>query len=222
MSKTIKYGVYPNPLPDADGNITYQVRTEPYYTIDTEAFLSHLRLHNLCNISQMRASLSILIEEIIEQLRDNNRFRIDGLGTFQMKVGLKTKTDEMGNDIKQHYTDPKQITAHDVEVTGISFIPDKTIIRQLRSNIHMEKTSKRGKVGKSEKYTRDEIIHLLDSYLAEHDFITRSTFQNRLGLTRYAAEKWLDRLTTEVTPRYIGCKEGNTVVYRKKTPSPLH
>ena len=218
MSKTIKYGVSPNPLPDADGNITYQVRTEPYYTIDTEAFLSHLRLHNLSNVSQMRASLSILIEEIIEQLRDNNRFRINGLGTFQMKVGLKTKTDEMGNDIKPHYTDPKQITAHDVEVTGISFIPDKTITRQLKSNIFVEKTTQRGKVGKSEKYTREEVIHHLDHYLAVHNFITRRSFQDLLGMTRYAAEKWLDRLTTEVAPRYIGCKEGNTVVYRRKTP----
>ena len=27
----------------------------------------------------------------IEQLRHNRRFRIDGIGTFQMKVGLKTK-----------------------------------------------------------------------------------------------------------------------------------
>lgn len=31
---------------------------------------------------------------------NNKRFRIDGVGTFQMKVGLKTKYDEEGNPIK--------------------------------------------------------------------------------------------------------------------------
>lgn len=218
MTKRIKYGVYPNPLPDANGNITYQVRHEPFYTFDTEAFISHLRQHNNCHVSQMSASLTILVEEIIEQLKNNHRFRINGLGTFQMKVGLKNKTDENGNSIKPYYTDPSQITANDVEVTGISFIPDKNIIKELKNNIIVENIAERGKVGKSINYTREEIVYHLDHYLAEHDFITRHSFQILLGLTRYAAEKWLDRLTTEVAPAYIGCKEGNTVVYRKKKP----
>ena len=56
--------------------------------MNERAFLDHLKYHNTCNTTMMLSSLIILKDEIIEQLRENKRFRIDGLGTFQMKVGL--------------------------------------------------------------------------------------------------------------------------------------
>ena len=115
MAFKIKYGIFPNPQPDAEGNTTYQVRHTPEGTMDEKAFLAHLKYHNTYNTTTMQSSLSVLKDEIIEQLRENKRFRIDGVGTFQMKVGLKMQYDEEGNPIKPHSTDPNKITANDVE-----------------------------------------------------------------------------------------------------------
>ena len=95
----IKYGVYPNPQKDDEGRVTYQVRHVPEGQMNEREFLAHLDYHNTYNSTTMKASLSVLKDEIVEQLKNNHRFRIDGLGTFQMKVGLKQQLDEEGNPV---------------------------------------------------------------------------------------------------------------------------
>lgn len=83
MASKINYGIFPNPLPDADGNTTYQVRHTPTGTMSEKEFLAHLKYHNTYNTIMMQSSLTVLKNEIIEQLRNNNRFRIDGISAFR-------------------------------------------------------------------------------------------------------------------------------------------
>lgn len=215
MASKIKYRIYPNPLPDEKGQTTYQVRHEPDGTMDTKAFLNHLERHNSFDSTAMMSALIVLKNEIVEQLKDNHRFRIDGLGTFQLKVGLKALTDEEGNTVKQSFSNPEAISARNVEVKGISFIPDKSIVDKLKKGVSTVNEAGRGVVGRSKQYERQEVINILNAYLAEHHFITRTTFRQLLGLTSYAAQKWLDQLTSEEFPKYVMQKEGNAFVYRR-------
>lgn len=213
MAFKIKYGIFPNPQPDAEGNTTYQVRHIPEGTMDEKAFLAHLKYHNTYNTTMMQSSLIVLKDEIVEQLRENKRFRIDGLGTFQMRVGLKTKYDEDGNPIKPHYTDPNKITANDVEVQGVSFTPDPSFVKALKDRISTTNKYGRGAAGKNKPYTREEIINFLDSYLKEHHSMTRRQMERALNITPYRAEKWLNDITSEPYSKYYSKKQGNTYVY---------
>lgn len=213
MPPKIKYGIYPNPLPDEQGNTTYQVRHKPEATMDEKAFLDHLKMHNTYNTTMMQSSLIILKDEIIEQLRNNRRFRIDGLGTFQMKVGLKMQYDEEGNPVKPHFTDPDKITARDVEVQGVSFTPDPSFVSQLKDTTSTQNINGRGVAGPNRPYTREEIIGFLDKYLRENHFITRRQMEQKLGITAYRAQRWLDELTAEPYSHYYAKKQGNTWVY---------
>lgn len=213
MAYKIKYGIFPNPQPDAEGNTTYQVRHTPEGTMDEKAFLAHLKYHNTYNTTMMQSSLIVLKDEIVEQLRENKRFRIDGLGTFQMRVGLKTKYDEDGNPIKPHYTDPNKITANDVEVQGVSFTPDPSFVKALKDRISTTNKYGRGAAGKNKPYTREEIINFLDSYLKEHHSMTRRQMERALNITPYRAEKWLNDITSEPYSKYYSKKQGNTYVY---------
>ena len=213
MAFKIKYGIFPNPQPDAEGNTTYQVRHTPEGTMDEKAFLAHLKYHNTYNTTTMQSSLSVLKDEIIEQLRENKRFRIDGVGTFQMKVGLKIQYDEEGNPIKPHYTDPNKITANDVEVQGVSFTPDPSFVKALKDRISTTNKYGRGAAGKNKPYTREEIINFLDSYLKEHHSMTRRQMERALNITPYRAEKWLNDITSEPYSKYYSKKQGNTYVY---------
>ena len=213
MAFKIKYGIFPNPQPDAEGNTTYQVRHTPEGTMDEKAFLAHLKYHNTYNTTTMQSSLSVLKDEIIEQLRENKRFRIDGIGTFQMKVGLKIQYDEEGNPIKPHYTDPNKITANDVEVQGVSFTPDPSFVKALKDRISTINKYGRGAAGKNKPYTREEIINFLDSYLKEHHSMTRRQMERALNITPYRAEKWLNDITSEPYSKYYSKKQGNTYVY---------
>lgn len=215
MAKTIKFGIFPNPLPDENGETTYQVRNVPDGTMDIQAFISHLKYHNTFNPVAMRSALTVLQEEIIEQLQNNYKFRIDGIGTFQMKVGFKTKDDENGTPLKTHYTDPKEITARQVEVTGVSFVPDKSFIDELKQATTLRNAWGSGKVGGSNNYTRQQVINFLNSYLAENGYITRRILSNKLHLSNYAAQKWLDTLCNEEFPKYEAHKEGTTFIYRR-------
>lgn len=213
MADKIKYGIYPNPKPDNDGNTTYQVRHTPEGTMNERAFLDHLKYHNTCNTTMMLSSLIILKDEIIEQLRENKRFRIDGLGTFQMKVGLATKYDEEGNPVKPHFTDPDKITANDVEVQGVSFTPDPSFVKALKEGISTRNKYGRGVAGRNHPYQREEIIKFLDNYLKEHHSITRKQMEYELNITAYRAQKWLDSITAEPFSKYYCKKQGTTYVY---------
>lgn len=213
MAEKISYGIYPNPQPDAEGNTTYQVRHIPDGTMSEKEFLAHLKYYNTYNTIMMQSSLSVLKEEIIEQLRHNRRFRIDGIGTFQMKVGLKTKYDEEGNPVKPHYTDPDKITANDVEVQGVSFTPDPSFVQALKVKTSTRNKNGRGPAGRNKPYTREQIIAFLDNYLKERHSITRKQMQFALNITEYRAQKWLDELTAEEFSKYYSKKQGTTYVY---------
>ena len=213
MADKINYGIYPNPLPDAEGNTTYQVRHMPDGTMSEKEFLAHLKYHGTFNTTMMLSALITLKDEIIEQLRNNNRFRIDGIGTFQMKVGLKTKNDEDGNSIKPHFTDPDKITANDVEVQGVSFTPDPSFIKALKDRTSTRNKNGRGAAGRNKPYTREQVVKFLDDYLREHHSITRKQLQYGLNITEYRAQRWLDELTAEEFSKYYSKKQGTTYVY---------
>jgi nucleoid DNA-binding protein len=209
----INYGIFPNPLPDAEGKTTYQVRHVADDTMDERKFLAHLKGTNIHNATQMLAALSVLKDEIVEQLQNNRRFRIDGIGTFQIKVGLKVRTDEQGNPIKPHFTDPDDITARDVEVQGVSFTPDITFIRNLQYRTSTQNVAGRGISGRNKPYSREQIVAFLDSFLREHHSMTRREMQRELNITEYRAKQWLDMLTAEPYSHYYSKQRGKTIVY---------
>ena len=212
----IKYGVYPNPLKDDEGRVTYQVRHVPEGQMNEREFLAHLDYHNTYNSTTMKASLSVLKDEIVEQLKNNHRFRIDGLVTFQMKVGLKQQLDEEGNPVKTAYTDPNQITANDVEVIGVSFRPDRSFIDELREKTSTTNPFGRGIANKSKKYERQEVVDFMDTYLAERGSITLRELRIGLGLNYYSAQSWLEKFVNEDPARYYRRKMGATWVYYLK------
>ena len=213
MADKIKYAIFPNPLPDADGNTTYQVRHRHDGTMDEKQFLAHLKYHNTYNATMMLSALTVLKEEIVEQLRSNKRFRIDGLGTFQIKVGLKTRTDEAGTPLKPHFTDPDAIKASDVEVQGVSFTPDPSFVKALQRSTSASNEIGRGVAGRNQPYSREQVVQFLDGYLREHHSITRRQMELALNITSYQAQKWLDKLTSEPFSHYYSKKQGNTYVY---------
>ena len=215
MEKKIKFGIYPNPQPDSEGNTTYQVRHEPDTTMSTPEFLAHLKYHSTFNTTMMSGALDVLREEIVEQLQSNRRFRIDGIGTFQMKVALSDDVDDEGNTSRPHITDPKQITARNVEVTGVTFVPDKSFIDDLKEGTSTTNVNGAGVVAASKHHERQEVINTLNKYLAEHGSITRRSFATLLQVSDYQARKWLQLLTTEPYAKYVARKQGNTIVYRR-------
>lgn len=216
MATKIKYGIHRNPLPNEQGDFTYQVRLEPSGTFKLEDFFNKLQTIDKPLSRQAEHIIRLLRQELINQLQDNMRFRLNGIGTFQLKVGFKHQEGEKGRIGKTHFTDPKAITAEAVEVTGVSFIPDPSFIRQLKQDMTVESVMEAGVVGHSAIHSEQEIHDFLFNYVKTHGSITRMVFTKEMGLTKYMGQKWLDDLADDPQSPIYKEKKGRTFFYKLK------
>lgn len=216
MATKIKYGIHRNPLPDEEGNYTYQVRIEPSGTFRLEDFFHKLKTEDKGLIKQAERVISLLKQELTNQLQDNMRFRLNGIGTFQLKVGFKHQEGGKGRIGKTHFTDPGAITADAVEVTGLSFIPDPSFIRLLKQNMTVESVMEAGAVGHSAIHSEQEVTDFLYEHIKTHGFITRQVFTAQMGLTKYMGQKWLDDLADDPKSPLYKEKDGRSFLYKLK------
>lgn len=214
---TIRFSVHRNPRKDADGNDTYQVRHECTHTINTAALEEHLKFHGIVRREVMETALTVLKDEIIEQLLDNRRLHLDGIGTFYLKIGFRERVDDEGLPVKVNFTDPKDITGNDVCVEGVGFTPDADFMRDLYDHpARFENVTGRGRVGHSVTYTREQIVAGLEAYLDEHDFITRREMMKHFGLTEYMACQWLDNILSMPETILKAERIGKMFVYKRR------
>ena len=213
MGYNIKFSVHRNPLKDADGNDTYQVRHETSATVGKEYLLKQLG-HNLIGPEIMGSALSLLQRLIVGQLTDNHRVHIEGLGTFFLKLGFRKRLDEQGQEVKPHFTDPAKITGNDVVVETINIAPDEEFLKELfKREYHYVNATGHGKVGHSAEVDKEQVIARLDKYFLNHDHIIRGEMEALFGITRYMAEKWLNELCSQAPPYLKVGKIANTLVY---------
>ena len=216
MATKIKYGIHRNPHPNEEGSFTYQVRLEPSGTYKLEDFICKLKTKDKLLAKQADSVIQLLKQEVTNQLQDNMRFRLNGIGTFQMKVGFKHQEGGRGRIGKTHFTDPTAITADDVEVTGVSFIPDPSFIRLLKQDMTVESVMETGVVGHSANHSEQEILDFLYQYIKTHGSITRHTFTTAMGLTKYMGQKWLDELAKDPQSPIYKEKDGRVFFYKLK------
>ena len=216
MATKIKYGIHRNPLPNEKGDYTYQVRLEPSDTFRLDDFILKLSTKDKNLARQAERIVTLLKQELTNQLKDNMRFRLNGIGTFQLKVGFKHQKGGRGHIGKMHFTDPEAITAEAVEVAGLSFIPDPSFIRLLKRDMTVESVMATGTVGHSAIHSEQEVIDFLRQYINTHGFITRQTFTTEMGLTKYMGQKWLDDLADDPQSPLYKKKDRRSFVYKLK------
>ena len=66
----------------------------------------------------------------------NRRVHLNGIGTFSLNIGLKPVVEEDGTKQKRTVTNPKEITGNDLEVTGITFVPDKELMEKAKNELN--------------------------------------------------------------------------------------
>ena len=158
MGYNIKFSVHRNPQKDSEGNDTYQVRHETSETVGKAYFLRHLKNTNLFRPELMEAALTVLEQEIINQLTDNLRLHLEGLGTFYLKLKFRPRYDEYGNEQRIQFTDPAKITGNDVCIDSVGFTPDRQFLKQLHEHgYHFVNATGRGRVGHSTEQTEEQV-----------------------------------------------------------------
>jgi len=218
MGYNIKFSVHRNPQKDSEGNDTYQVRHETSETVGKAYFLRHLRNTNLFRPELMEAALTVLEQEIINQLTDNLRLHLEGLGTFYLKLKFRPRYDEYGNEQRIQFTDPAKITGNDVCIDSVGFTPDRQFLKQLHEHgYHFVNATGRGRVGHSTEQTEEQVKMRLDQWFSSHEMLTCRQMMGLFGITRYMANKWLDSLCVTPSPYLYPKKIGGTVCYYRHT-----
>lgn len=193
----IRFSVHKNPLKDKQGRTTYQVRQDTRGTINTAGLEAELARHQLQNNFTLNGAVDWIQKQMISQMNFNHRVHLDGLGTFSLKIGLKPVIDEDGTKHKRIVTEPDKITGNDLEVTGISFVPDKELMLRAKSElVYFEHSTPKGTVGHSAEYTEEQMRQSIIDWFAEHDYLTRPLMKRLWHLTEYKAEKWLNAFST--------------------------
>ncbi|UKK53434.1 hypothetical protein [Prevotella sp. E2-28] len=212
IGNTIHYAVHPTPLKLGETVQTYHVRQVLKTTMRTRELAEHVSQHSPISVGLFEMVLDELKRELVEQLVSGHDLHLDGIGRFSLRLGTKKKKGEDGRWHTKTYLQPDELTAREVEVEGITFVPDKEMLSQLNKDSHV---FTREKEGYEQDVPRAKLLKTLADYCQAHGSFTRSTFQGLFGVSRYRAQQMLDALVAEPFPKYYREKYGPSYIYRK-------
>ena len=149
------------------------------------------------------AIIRTLAEEIVEQLFFNRCMHIDGLGTFTAKLGVR-KDKEMDN----FGEGTTKRNALSIEVSGVSFRPDKDLIREIDLRCDLERGGEERL--KSPKLTLKERIAKARQFLKKNGFMHVDEYASLTGLSYSTASRELLKIASDSTSGIIsqGRKSG--------------
>lgn len=208
----IHFSVHPTPMKPGDTVQTYHVRHEQKYVIHSRELREHIAGYTLISEGLFEMFIDTLKRELAEQLLMGKGVHLDGIGRFSLQLGTRKTKDEQGRWRTKTYTDPKQLTGHEVVVDGITFVPDKEMLMRLDSD---SRHFVRDKGEYEQEVPRGELLKTLADYCAKHGSFTRRAVQYLFGLSRYKADRLLTDLVNEEYPKYYRQKAGTSWVYRK-------
>ena len=209
----IHYTVHPTPKRKGETEQTYHVRRHYFTTLKSEDIVDHIRYHgSIVDLASYSLVMESLKEEIVELLQSGHDLHIEGLGRFCLQLGTRKTRGKDGRMHAKRYLNPEDITAREVLVKGISFTPDKAMLKRIRDyHAHFQ----HDKGAYTEELSRGELLKRLAAFYEKNGPFTRRAFQLEFGFSRYRADKILTQLVSEPYPKYYREEWGHSYVYKK-------
>lgn len=209
----INYSINKNPRKEGDDQ-EYHVRAVTAGgNMSHEELREYLVRNTGLQAAHFEETITALAERLPSLLLQNCSISIKGIGRMSLKLGLKKKRDSDGRLVPYHFTDPKAITAHYIEVKGVNITPDvkfKNAVRTAEASF-----TESNVVGRSDTVTRAQLLLAINQLFKEHPFITYKTLREKLDITVYKARKLLNNLAAEEYPKIYREKLGTQYVYLK-------
>lgn len=209
---SIHYKVHPTPKREGDTEQTYHVRQVMKNTIRTQDLAKHIGRYGIISEGLFLMVMERLKKEMVEHLLDGRDLHFDGIGRFSLQLGTKKVKGEDGRLHTKKYLRPDDLTAREVTIEGITFVPDKEMLNSLKN---VSRIFVRHKGGYRQKVSRQKLLTTLSNYCQEHGSFTRNDFQKMFSVSRYRAQQMLDELVNAPYPKYYRVKQGPSYVYRK-------
>lgn len=170
-----------SPLHEAGKSYSRPVVINPQ-TISTSYIMEKTSSECTLTPIDISAVIGSLAHHLRQQLLQGNAVHIDGIGTFSLSLRFDDPTKSADD-----------LTGRDVEVAGINFSPDATLLAAVKSDAAFERTLAQ----RSAKATEGEAILALREYFKDHQALSKRTFQTLLGLKYGRATRLLTALTAK-------------------------
>ena len=202
--------VHPTPKKPGEETQTYHVRQVLNHTIHTHDLAEHVSKNSILSSGLFEMVMDLLGRELAEQLLDGRDVHLDGIGRFALQLGTKKVKGGDGRWHKKTYTNPEELTAREVVVEGMTFVPDKKMLNRLRTSSQFFVNEKEGY---KQEVSHQDMIKKLEAHCAKHGSFTRKEFQRMFGISRYRAQQLLNDLTVSPTPHFRREKFGSAYIY---------
>lgn len=201
-SFTIDYSVHTTPLRPGQTRPSFHVRHEQREVVHTRELQEKVARDGMMTEGTFVLVVETLKEEIVRQLLMGHGVHIDGLGRFALQLRTRKPADA--------YQRADELTANEVLVDGVTFMPDMKML----SNLQSAHRCLNRRDNYRQEVTRDHFLAVLADYCRSHEWFTRRTVQFLLSLSRYKASLLLSTLCAEEHPPIVRQLKGTTWVYQ--------
>lgn len=177
----IKFEFYRTPVTAGTRKKRYYPKVMHARRVDTEKLAQEI--HQCCTltVSDVRAVLIALSEQLASHLENGERVHVEGLGSFYVTL----KAPEV--------RDPKTVRASSVRVKTVRFCPDMEL-KELLEGAEIKRSDWRPH---SRVWTSAEMDARLADYFQRETFLTRRIFQELFVLTKTTALRYIRQLVAE-------------------------
>lgn len=174
-------------MPDMkkEGETLLYPRMEITGTCETDELVEASIKGSTFNRGEVRGALDLIAGAMARFMAEGRSVRIDGIGLFTPTVKLrkgKERENIEGNSPRRN--------AASIEIRGINFRADRTLINETNTLCNLERGSGVKKCRRP-KTTAEERLNIAKKYLEENPFITVSDYSKMVELNRTTAAKEL-------------------------------
>ncbi|MBM6882130.1 DNA-binding protein [Bacteroides caecigallinarum] len=180
-----KYFMQEMPDMKKEGETLLYPRMEITGTCETDELVEASIKGSTFNRGEVRGALDLITGTMARFMAEGRSVRIDGIGLFTPTVKLrkgKERENIEGNSPRRN--------AASIEIGGINFRADRTLINETNTLCNLERGSGVKKCRRP-KTTAEERLNIVKKYLEENPFITVSDYSKMVELNRTTAAKEL-------------------------------
>lgn len=179
----IEFDIYPSPTPpNSDKETTYHARVANSDTITTDDIAHNIHQRCTLTISDIKAVLSELHDELIYHLCKGNHVYLEGIGYFRLTLSAPS-------DIT-----PTNMHQQRIGIKAVDFRADNSLKKELTEKATFKRTAQKNRSASLDIY---EIDALLVDYFETNPYLTRRRFEQLCDFTPTTAARHLKRLIQE-------------------------
>ena len=179
----IEFDIYPSPTPpDSDRGTTYHARVANSETVTTDDIAHNIHQRCTLTISDIKAVLSELHDELVLHLCKGNHVYLEGIGYFRLTLSAPP-TITPGNMHQQH-----------IGIKAVDFRADSFLKKELAEKAKFKRVAQKNRSAQLDIY---EIDALLIDFFETNQYLTRRRFEQLCDFTPSTAARHLKRLLEE-------------------------